>query len=1474
MSGSGSLSCLASAGCEILRIEAVSFTCRDRQNSISAIKVEGSILEVYRSSFNSCWSDTDGGAIQAYELANVSLQSCDFRNTHSSGFGGAVAAFGSSLYITDSVFTNCSSASGGGAIWASAYEGCYGSIQPSSTVLTISYSVFHKCSTQGSGGAVLVNAAATSANGETLDLMMLDTSFVHCSAGADGGAIQTAGTQVVARLELARFVSCAAAGSGGAISAIDSSSISLVGCSITGSFAAGLGGGAMHFKASRFLSYNLSVTHNAAPFGGGGVLFWQLSLLPATLGCPAGTSSANTSCPLPCSSTSQSQCIIGTCLQCARGTYQAQQDSLECIPCPSGMFSEIQGSKGCTSCPSGTFSSVVGANSSETCMLCLPGTFSNVQGLSACSDCSDGNYSSAYGSVACRSCGEGFYSGQQAAWCSECVTGIYTGSSYLSQRSVLDFAQCPRQTAGNGSIGRFVPNGMYSDNELMFWTIAPFNASNISLEFLRFQTKADHDFVHIYACANISCAAPTMVLLGSFSGSAIPRPVICNTSVMLVVWSSSANSSGVGWSAIYQRGGPVGRSLRTLQTIHNRNLNPDLLYDDAPVSESGISGSVAHFIGMRSKSLPWNRLVQDNKRPEIVHARSGRRPMQIRSFQALSRFSSDNDIHPICTLWSHSVDTPRIGLKRSKPTLNALSAHAARKNQRDSHSGKKSLLAFRRNVENTALLINLGYNFERPLDFCGTNNSALYGACIASGYERLSVSLTADQLYAGVAFNLTVIKLDAYDNVILSDSTSVLQAMATSNVVPGEKSDAVSIVGPSLAQLTRGVAKFLFAVEPTFSKIDLNNQSAILSGQIYFYLNGSDSQAGSLMTSSLMPLDLEQGQNVCPAGYILVLSQDELNEVAAVCQLCKPGTYSLRPLAHMPGSALTPSCINCPAGGICTKGGDDVQFEVGTWAEIEGIYVLTSCPEGFELINSTAGTSKGYFSNDAQECKACLPEQYILNPNADTCQNCPPGLSCTGTSAVVPVIKGSTWIPDGTIYRLTGCPAGYSISSTGISGNFEAAVQQCSPCPKGEECISPPCSVCRPCDPGFYKAAAGVDACVACPADTYSTEAGGQSLSACQRCPTFASTQGHVNQTSQAGCICDTGYYPAYASDSLTCVACPAGATCPDGSCALSNYASQSCPDGGGIVGDWVLDNSSGLYVLNGCPAGYYLNAQQCQLCPALYYCSGSTLPSTPCASGEFSIPGSASKKNCTSAVFVVLVVNLPILRPFFTDQTSSKFQIALAFSAGTDSKHVIVDIIQPGNNPSTTDVTSRIATVDASTAAALVSRLNVISIQSGFYTRGIQGAYLMSVEVTACVAGYELQAQLPPSICQPCPANYFCLGGTAARASCPDGGYSAIAANSSNACTQTAVVLVVDLPLSPSNFTSNLQLGFLHALALIAGVPSNKVAILSFDAVSVVSARRAMKLTDSNREKFVDILTNFASSNSGPLITRTRSRR
>jgi hypothetical protein len=147
---------------------------------------------------------------------------------------------------------------------------------------------------------------------------------------------------------------------------------------------------------------------------------------------------------------------------------------------------------------------------------------------------------------------------------------------------------------------------------------------------------------------------------------------------------------------------------------------------------------------------------------------------------------------------------------------------------------------------------------------------------------------------------------------------------------------------------------------------------------------------------------------------------------------------------------------------------------------------------------------------------------------------------------------------------------------------------------------------CPPCPAGTSPFAGS--ACETCPKDTYSS-AGSV---ACLPCPIGSSTGGSTGNTNISACTCNTFLYSGSdASGKLLCQKCPAGARCPDGTCAFQDLP-QSC----GIQGTWVM--TMGEMRLADCPPGSLLanasmEAQICLPCPAATY---SFSPTDGCKEG------------------------------------------------------------------------------------------------------------------------------------------------------------------------------------------------------------------------------------------------------------------
>ena len=713
-------------------------------------------------------------------------------------------------------------------------------------------------------------------------------------------------------------------------------------------------------------------------------------------------------------------------------------------------------------------------------------------------------------------------------------------------------------------------------------------------------------------------------------------------------------------------------------------------------------------------------------------------------------------------------------------------------------------------------------NYIFPRNLCGLNNTAVYGLCIASEFRRLVVSNAPESAFAGIPFNLTINKLDAYDNVIQSDSASTIKAVFFMHNGLGFN-PLISIIGSGVVELNRGSASLVLAVKPTFTDIEFG----MLAGQTSFSLQGWDSQSENYqiyMMSDIEPLNLRQGNDVCPSGYILDFEGDAKT---AFCSICKPGTYSLQPLRQI--STLNNSldrsksgalfgCINCPAGGECF-GGTEVEFKIGLWENIGGMYVLKTCPSGYTLKNSTDGTSKGTFSDIIQECRLCPHAMYIIN-SQDDCQTCPPGLICRGDEVVQSAIAGSVWIPKGDIFFLVSCPGGYEIFSSGDRG-FDATAQSCQPCSAGTECTHSICITCSLCPAGKFKSTKSSAPCEDCNVDTYNSNLGSMTKLACETCPLMSTTKGLRGQVNTTSCQCTAPYYMG----SATCLPCPLGAICLDGACA---FPSGFCSDHREVIGNWTQIGDE--WTLVNCPAGYFLNlnTQGCISCPVAFYCIGGKFPPAPCDQNFFSLSGSDSQSSCTPSVFVFVTVRVDILRPYFNDAASISFQAAISNLTDVATPKITLDAIVQSIDSTATLVTCKLAMSDSGTAALLIGKLeNALNVTEVLAFLDFPSSLLISTKVTSCVPGYEL---LSSQVCSLCPPTYYCIGGTAGRSPCPSGYYSKPGVSTSTLCVQSAFIIITALlQISVVDFTDSIQLSFRSAVALAANATLEKVSIDSY---------------------------------------------
>ena len=388
----GYISCLASAGCSMVQLDSVSIACSSAVGANPVLTLQGAFLALYNVNISGCSSVTNGGFIFSYDMATVLMSACLFQNMHTLGYGSVLMAAGSEVTIEESVFINCSSDSGGGALWATVYI-CTGSQYMAQTNVHINSSSFISCSSPGSGGSILVTSDASISN--KVFVAIQSSIFQQCSAGSLGGAVLVTGQLATVNVQSSTFVECYAA-VGGAFAVEELGRARIFQSSFVANKAAGLGGGAIYSNDADTVLVGLACEANLAPAGGGGAILWDSTEPPIiAVWCSEGSWGQ----PYP-------DMTAQPCIKCAAGTYQSGVGMLgkvSCSACPAGTYSETFGMSSCSSCPAGKFATGIGANNSGTCtdcaignfslspatscLVCAPGTFSNITGASACFQC-------------------------------------------------------------------------------------------------------------------------------------------------------------------------------------------------------------------------------------------------------------------------------------------------------------------------------------------------------------------------------------------------------------------------------------------------------------------------------------------------------------------------------------------------------------------------------------------------------------------------------------------------------------------------------------------------------------------------------------------------------------------------------------------------------------------------------------------------------------------------------------------------------------------------------------------------------------------------------------------------------------------------------------------------------------------------------------------------------------------------------
>ena len=680
---------------------------------------------------------------------------------------------------------------------------------------------------------------------------------------------------------------------------------------------------------------------------------------------------------------------------------------------------------------------------SATCLNCKSGKYSD-SGAVACIDCGTGQYTSSESRSFCLRCKEGKYSsGTGASLCNECSAGKYTHTNYaisIECSSSLNNSlcslnlQCLQTDCSQGIIGRYIPGEMYENLEDMTIKIIAPKPAIIEISFTEFATEPDYDVLLIYSCTESSCLNQTQ--LASLSGLTKPSSVNSTTGIMKLVWSSEfccPKPSSLcfcddpakakiltGWKAAFSVHGasscincPSGSDslipVSSADSLLCTNCSNIICTPETnPVSVSGFS-KVSENGSLRRKQLFRNQLhtfeLSDGEQIDLIRhvfledwgdetellvSEQHTAPTQLEAQNVHQIFAAAND-------WKIKKSSKKVEYKKQISKCSRFKAYESceyfvrRLSKRQESPFGQLLGSLNLFSSDSEANVQSQRRFYDQLIFqmCGGGNEAAYGPCIASTFKKLQVTgFQYDErtAYPGIPLEINVEKLDAYDQLIITDSSSVIQIYGKYGDNEYGNKLTLAIAGTSIARMDLGAVNFSVAIKPSF--VRGKNGLTIVNQKAFIFVSGADSQtlSGALqMQSPLEEILFSSDINVCPPGYVLVLDGSNVNTPRpGRCSFCNPGTYSVSPLYSPTDS--DPACLNCPVGGNCSNGGNQVSFALGTWAVSSGIFRLLSCPPGFELLNSIGGV----FSQDAQQCITCPAAYY-----------------CYGTASPIPCPAGS-----------------------------------------------------------------------------------------------------------------------------------------------------------------------------------------------------------------------------------------------------------------------------------------------------------------------------------------------------------------------------------------------------------------------------------------------------------------------------------
>ena len=181
--------------------------------------------------------------------------------------------------------------------------------------------------------------------------------------------------------------------------------------------------------------------------------------------------------------------------------------------------------------------------------------------------------------------------------------------------------------------------------------------------------------------------------------------------------------------------------------------------------------------------------------------------------------------------------------KRTARALKAYSGGMYRPGMRSAENKSLNVfnsIAFLSKIWNTS---QFAYSLEGS-DLCGQENTAVYGPCIATSCQDVQLQLLISETspaYPGLPFSLIVLKMDAYNQTISSDSMTLLQVQVAHSRTR-QQDVTIQVLGSSTFKLQGGSADISISVVPRFASVIPSLGVALLFQNVYIWVSGIDSE--------------------------------------------------------------------------------------------------------------------------------------------------------------------------------------------------------------------------------------------------------------------------------------------------------------------------------------------------------------------------------------------------------------------------------------------------------------------------------------------------------------------------------------------------------------------------------------------------------------------------------------------------------